>query len=155
MSDIRPATPDDLPLLASRLHSLPLFVRYGHTPAKLERMLMGAFERRERLLVYDADGPRGLAWFLTSGTLGMGGYLRLIAVDPEAHGRGTGSRLLEAFERETFATCAHAFLLVSDFNRDAQRFYERHGYARVGALAGLVLPDVAEVLYWKRRPPPA
>ncbi len=45
---------------------------------------------------------------------------------------------------------AHAFLLVSDFNEDAQRFYEREGYLRVGPLPGLVLPDVAELLYWKR-----
>jgi ribosomal protein S18 acetylase RimI-like enzyme len=153
MSHIRPATPNDLPLLASRLHRLPLFLRYGHTAAKLERMLAGALERHERLLVDDSDGPRGLAWFMTSGTLGIGGYLRLIAVDPEVHGRGAGGRLLEAFETETFAASAHAFLLVSDFNSDAQRFYERHGYIRAGTLPGLVLADVAEIIYWKRRPP--
>ena len=40
--------------------------------------------------------------------------------------------------------------LVSDFNTDAQHFYERHGYVRAGALAGLVLPDVTELIYWKR-----
>ncbi len=39
---------------------------------------------------------------------------------------------------------------MSDFNAGAQRFYERHGYVRAGALDGLVLPGVAELLYWKR-----
>jgi ribosomal protein S18 acetylase RimI-like enzyme len=58
--------------------------------------------------------------------------------------------LLHAFEEETARASAHAFLLVSDFNEGAQRFYEREGYVRVGALPGLVLPDVAEVLYWRR-----
>jgi ribosomal protein S18 acetylase RimI-like enzyme len=151
MPAIRPATSDDLAPLADRLHGLPLFLRYGHTPERLLKMLRSALERGEQLLVYDADGPRGLAWFLVAGTLGVGGYLRLIAVDPTWHGKGTGSALLEAFEAETFASSAHAFLLVSDFNSGAQRFYERHGYQKVGALPGLVLPDVAEVIYWKRR----
>ncbi|MBI5509294.1 MAG: GNAT family N-acetyltransferase [Deltaproteobacteria bacterium] len=153
MSTIRPALLADLPLLAARLSPLPLFTRYGHTATRLEQLLGGALGRGEQLLVIDADGPRGMAWFLTSGTLGIGGYLRLIAVDPTFQNRGTGAALLAAFETHTFAKSAHAFLLVSDFNDGAQRFYERHGYVRVGALAGLVLPEVNELLYWKRRPP--
>ncbi len=63
---------------------------------------------------------------------------------------GAGTRLLRAFEAEVARESRHAFLLVSDFNQGAQRFYQRHGYARVGALPGLVLPDVAELIYWKR-----
>ena len=93
---------------------------------------------------------RGLAWFLREGTLALGGYLKLIAMLPGAEGKGAGALLLAAFEAEVSKRSAHAFLLVSDFNDGAQRFYERHGYARVGPLPGLVLPDVAEVLYWKR-----
>jgi GNAT superfamily N-acetyltransferase len=80
----------------------------------------------------------------------MGGYLRLLAVLEGAQGGGAGAALLAAFEAEVAKASAHAFLLVSDFNGGAQRFYLRHGYARVGALPGLVLPDVAELLFWKR-----
>lgn len=153
---IRPLDETDLPALAPALAALPLMARYGRTPEKLEAALRAARARGEGLLVAEEGGRlAGLAWFLREGTLGMGGYLRLIAVLGEGQGRGTGAALLAAFEAEVATASAHAFLLVSDFNAGAQRFYERHGYARVGALAGLVLPDVGEVLYWKRlRPPP-
>jgi ribosomal protein S18 acetylase RimI-like enzyme len=80
----------------------------------------------------------------------MGGYLRLIAIGEGAQGGGAGAALLAAFEAEVSRVSRHAFLLVSDFNVPAQRFYERRGYARVGALPGLVLPEVAELVYWKR-----
>ncbi len=116
-----------------------------------EEPLAAAHARGERLLAADEGGAiRGLAWFLTQGTLALGGYLRLIAMLEGAEGKGAGAALLAAFEAETAKESRHAFLLVSDFNEGAQRFYERHGYARVGALSGLVLADVAEVLYWKR-----
>jgi ribosomal protein S18 acetylase RimI-like enzyme len=100
-----------------------------------------------------AEGPvglLGLCWFLPAGTLALGGYLRLLAVVGEAQDAGVGGELLRAFEAEVGRASRHAFLLVSDFNHGAQRFYERHGYARVGAIPGLVLPDVAELVYWRR-----
>ncbi len=147
---IRELRPADLAPLCAVLCRLPLLQRYGHTPAGLAERLRAAGERGERLLVAETTGPIGLGWFSRDGTLGVGGYLRLIAVAEPA--RGTGAALLAAFEREVFAASAHAFLLVSDFNQDAQRFYERHGYQRVGALPGLVLADVSELIYWKRRP---
>jgi len=126
-------------------------VRYRRDAGALARALEAARVRGEGLLIAEEGGaPRGLAWFLPSGTLALGGYLRLIAVLPGAEGKGTGVALLRAFEAETARLSAHAFLLVSDFNEGAIRFYEREGYARVGAMPGLVLPEVAEVLYWKK-----
>ena len=148
---IRPLIADEIPFLAAKLAALPLMRRYGRDAAALARALDGARGRGEALLVAEEAGTlRGLAWFLPEGTLALGGYLRLIAVAPGEEGRGTGLALLRAFEAETARRSAHAFLLVSDFNAGAIRFYEREGYVRVGPLPGLVLPDVAELLYWKR-----
>jgi ribosomal protein S18 acetylase RimI-like enzyme len=148
---IRPLARAEIPALAAALAGLPLMVRYGRDAAALSRALEAASGRGEGLLVAEDGGVlRGLAWFLPAGTLALGGYLRLIAVAPGDEGRGTGLALLRAFEAETARQSAHAFLLVSDFNAGAIRFYEREGYARVGPLPGLVLPDVAELLYWKR-----
>lgn len=156
---IRPLAEPDLPALARGLAALPLMARYGRTAERLEASLRAALGRGEGLLVAEDGGAvLGLAWFLPAGTLALGGYLRLIAVldgRPGEEGapntrRGVGAALLAAFEAEVARTSAHAFLLVSDFNERAQAFYARHGWARVGALPGLVLPDVGEVLYWKR-----
>jgi ribosomal protein S18 acetylase RimI-like enzyme len=149
--NVRPIDPAEVPAIAAGLAGLPLMVRYGRDAPALARALEAARARGEGLLVAEEGGAaRGVAWFLTSGTLALGGYLRLIAVLPGASRKGTGVALLRAFEAETARVSPNAFLLVSDFNEGAIRFYEREGYARVGAMPGLVLPDVAEVLYWKR-----
>jgi GNAT superfamily N-acetyltransferase len=140
-----------VPRLAAALAQLPLLQRYGRSEATLAADLSRALERGERLLLEEVEGaPRGVCWLLTSGTFGMGGYLRLLAVIPGAHGQGVGATLLQAFEDEVGLVSRHAFLLVSDFNAGAQRFYERHGYQRIGALPGLVLPEVTELVYWKQ-----
>jgi len=148
---VRPLEAAEVPALAATLAQLPLLLRYGRDAARLESDLRAALGRGEGLLVAPGpSGPAGLCWYLPGGTLAMGGYLKLIAVAAGAHGAGLGAALLQAFESEVARGSRHAFLLVSDFNEGAQRFYERHGYARVGALPGLVLPGVAELLYWKR-----
>jgi len=148
---IRPLREADAAALASDLARLPLLVRYRRDATRIARDLAEASARGDGLLVEERDGGvRALAWFHRAGTLGVGGYLRLLAVAPEATGEGVGAALLLAFEAEVARESRHAFLLVSDFNDGAQRFYERHGYARVGAVPGLVLPDVSELVYWKR-----
>jgi GNAT superfamily N-acetyltransferase len=148
---VRPLSAEDVPALAAALAPLPLMARYGRTEAALARDLAAALARGEGLLAWEAGGaPRGLAWFLRGGTFGLGAYLRLIALAEGAQGGGAGAALLAAYEAEAAQAGRHGFLLVSDFNADAQRFYERHGWSRVGAIPGLVLPDVAELVYWKR-----
>ncbi len=148
---IRPLTAADLPALAGGLADLPLLRRYGRSAQKLLATLEEGLARGDGFLVAEEGGaPAGLAWFLTSGTLAMGGYLRLLAVLGPFQGRGVGARLLAAYERETARASAHSFLLTSGWNADAQRFYERAGYRRVGALPSLVVQGEDVVLYWKR-----
>jgi len=148
---LRPIHDDDVPPLAAGLARLPLMERYRRSAEKLEADVRAAIARGDGLIAAEAGGElAGICWFLHHGTLGMGGYLRLIAVLDGAQGRGAGAALLSAYEAEVARGAAHAFLLVSDFNAPAQRFYERHGWSRVGAIPKLVLPDVDELVYWKR-----
>jgi ribosomal protein S18 acetylase RimI-like enzyme len=148
---IRPLARGDLAPLAAGLAELPLLRRYGRSAAKLQGTLEAALERGEGLLVAEEQGRvQGLAWFLTSGTLALGGYLRLLAVLTPAQNKGLGAALLAAWEAETLHQSGHAFLLASVDNRAAHRFYERHGYLRIGVLPALVLPGEDEVLFWKR-----
>ena len=148
---IRPLTAADLPPLAAGLADLPLLRRYDRSAEKLQGTLEAARARGEGLLVADEAGaPAGLAWFLTSGTLALGGYLRLLAVLDGFQGRGLGAQLLAAYEAETARTSAHSFLLTSRSNAGAQRFYERFGYRRVGLLPSLVVEGEDEALFWKR-----
>ncbi len=148
---IRPLAAADVPVLAAGLADLPLLRRYGRSAHKLEATLEAAMARGEGLLVADEAGaPAGLAWVLTSGTLALGGYLRLLAVLEPYQGRGLGAQLLAAYEAEAARASAHSFLLTSHSNAGAQRFYERFGYRRVGLLPSLVVEGEDEALYWKR-----
>ena len=153
MGSIRVATTSDVHELAVSVSPLPLLARYGQTASRLEQALGAALVRGDGILVYDDGKLRGFAWYLSSGTFGAGAYLKLLAVSPEAQRSGIGAALLCGYESAAFATSAHAFLLVSDFNLEAQRFYQRHGYRHVGALPAFVLPDVSELIYWKPRQP--
>lgn len=148
---IRALRPADCEALAAGIAKLPLMQRYARSESALAADFQAAYERGEHLFVWDAgNGPEGVLWFFPTGNFAMGGYLRLIAMAPGSTAKGAGAQLLAEFERQVGAQSRHAFLLVSDFNVDAHRFYEKHGYVKVGALPKLVRPDVDELIYWKR-----
>ena len=149
---IRPATPEDLPALAQALAPLALFKAYGLDAAALTARFQGALERGEGLLLAtDERGPAGVCWFLARGTFGTGAYLRTLALREDRQGSGLGARLLEAYEAACAQPSGGYFLLTSDFNEGAQRFYQRHGYQPVGQLPGFAVPGVTERVYWKPR----
>jgi len=149
---VRPARPEDFPALARELETLPLFRRYGTTAAQFEASWLKAMGAGEGLWVAERAGEAaGLCWFLQPGAFGRGAYLRTLALTAGAQRGGLGKALLDVYERETASATGGWFLLVSDFNGDAQRFYARHGYHQVGRLDGFVLPEIAELLFWKPR----
>ena len=84
---------------------------------------------------------------IARGAFGRSAYLRMIGAQPGYAGGGVGAALLAGAES---TAGDQLFLLVSDFNADAQRFYLRHGYTQIGAIPGFVLPDVDELIFWKR-----
>lgn len=153
MIAIRPARGDDLEPLAQAIARLPLFLRYRASQTTLQQRWKEALAREDGFLVAEEDGARvGFCWFHRRGTFASGAYLRTIAVTEGTQGRGVGLLLLEAFEEAADDPPGGYFLLTSDFNQPAQRFYLRNGYRRVGELPGFALDEVTEVIFWKPRP---
>jgi len=156
MNELQIKTPsaDDLVSLGARLAPLPLFVAYGANAETLSRRWIEGQKKGEGLLV--ASGPEGLlglCWFLKGGTFSTGAYLRTLAVVPQSHSRGVGAALLQAYEQACDEPAGGWFLLASDFNGGAHRFYARHGYAPVGRLPDFAKKGIVEHIYWKAPPP--
>ena len=102
---------------------------------------------RERYLA-EVSGKR--AGFLMVSMQGaFVGYVQLLGVAAEFRGRGVGKALIEFAERRIFRETPNVFICVSDFNRDAQRFYARMGYERVGELRDFIVAGYSELLLRK------
>ncbi len=150
---VRPMIASDIPLLAAWTVELPLMQRYRLTVERASQQFETALVQQDILLVADVgdnESACGFAWCLPKGGFGRSVYLRLIGVRPDRARAGIGAALLGAAEQAAIAVKSDLLLLVSDFNTDAQRFYQRQGYTQVGALPGYVLPEVSELIYWKQ-----
>ncbi|MCA0455059.1 MAG: GNAT family N-acetyltransferase [Chloroflexi bacterium] len=148
---VRPMTARDIPATAAWLVELPLMQRYNLTVERARQQFETALVQADILLVADVGGDSacGFVWCLPKGAFGRSVYLRLIGVRVDLSGAGVGAALLGAAEQAAVERKSDLVLLVSDFNTDAQRFYQRQGYTQAGALPGYVLPDVSELIYWK------
>ena len=150
-TSIRPMIAGDIPILAAWMTETTLWRRYGLTVERATANFEAALTGGDWLLTADGnDVAQGFAWAIPKGTFGRSPYLRLIGVHPDAVGSGIGAGLLGAIERMAVEVSNDLFLLVSDFNRDAQRFYQKHGYQEIGSIPGYVLPDVTELIFRKR-----
>ncbi|TAK94830.1 MAG: GNAT family N-acetyltransferase [Verrucomicrobia bacterium] len=81
------------------------------------------------------------------------GYIQLLAVHPDWRSRGIGTRIIQFAEERIFRISPNVFLCVSSFNLEAQKFYERLGYRRVGELPDFVVNGFSEFLMRKTRGP--
>jgi ribosomal protein S18 acetylase RimI-like enzyme len=142
----------DIPLVVDWMVSVPLWLRYQVDKHSARTRFEQAIQQGDMLLVADCGVESravGFVWCLQQGAFGLSAYIRLIGVRPDHTAHGIGATLLEYTERQALEYAKDMFLLVSDFNVDAQRFYRRHGYTQVGAIPGYVLPDVTELIFRK------
>lgn len=111
--------------------------------------------KRPRAELFIAREGRRRLGFILLDPYGMASspYICSVAVEERERGRGIGSRLVRFAERR-FAGRRHIFLLVSSFNRLAQRLYRRLGYRRVAVLKNYVAKGHSEWLLEKRLRPP-
>jgi len=82
----------------------------------------------------------------------LGTFIALLAVRPQAAGRGVGRALVERVARQTFARRRWLYVSSDSHNLAAARFYKKLGFARVARLPGLVCEDRVEILWRKQRP---
>jgi ribosomal protein S18 acetylase RimI-like enzyme len=95
----------------------------------------------------------GFLVFTPEPVFARGGYLRALGVSPSMRRQGIGLLLLTFAEKETARFSRNLYLCVSSFNRNAQTFYKKLGYARAGKLTDLIIPGASEYIYWKRLRP--
>ena len=78
----------------------------------------------------------------------LGGFIALLAVRPEAAGRGLGRALVAEIRRQVFSVAGKRWLYVSadSGNRSALAFYRKLGFSRVGRLPDLIRAGNTEVL---------
>ena len=132
-TNIRPFHPNDLPAVKAVIDATGLF------PSELlDAMVPNGTANDEEAgddpsfwLTWDEDGPAGVAYCapepMTSGTWN----LLLIAVHPERHGRGVGTRLTTHVEERLAARGERVLLVETSGTDDFERtrgFYRHLGY---------------------------
>lgn len=153
MSQIRPIELNDISYIAQWMSTVPLWQRYGLSIESITRQFQTAILGKTLISVIQIEEQEavvGFAWVSRQGAFGRSPYLKLIGIHPNFTGRRFGGQLLTSVEEDCKRFSDQLFLLVSDFNTDAQKFYKRRGYDHIGTIPNYVLPDVAELIYHKR-----
>lgn len=148
---ITPLAAQDIDPCAALMSSSMPWLRYGVREPDARALWTQALAQRASVFVARSeDRTLGFAWYIPAGAFGRGGYLKLLGVDASARGRGVGAALLAHIEQLALANDEpDLFLLVSDFNLAAQRFYLKAGYHHIGSIPGFVHPDIVELIYRK------
>ena len=98
---------------------------------------------------------QGVIWYQREGLFHAFPYLHMIAVRSDCRNGGVGTRLMDFFEQDSLTAGSNrmrikAFLLVSDHNHNAQRFYQSRGYEEIGCFESLFRKGVTERLLMKK-----
>jgi ribosomal protein S18 acetylase RimI-like enzyme len=96
------------------------------------------------------DEPVGFIVFTPEPVFARGGYIRAVGVAPGMRRQGIGMHLLAFAEQKISRNSRNAYLCVSSFNRQGQKFYKDQGYIRVGKVPGLIRPEASEYIFWKK-----
>lgn len=147
---IKPLFSVDIGICTEIICSSVLAEKYGYIKENINNMLLKALENKEKIFIANIDKDIvGLIWFDTKGTFTVAPYLKLIVIDERYKGNNIGSTLLDFYENECKETKKHYFLLVSDFNINAIKFYERKGYKQIGTIPSFVKKNINEIIMLK------
>jgi len=91
-------------------------------------------DQLQSLLAWDGEAPVGAATFHVAD-----GGCELMSINATVDGKGVGSLLLAAVEEAARAAgCRRVWLITSNDNLDALRFYQRKGYRLVAVHSGAI-----------------
>lgn len=132
---IRPAMPQDVPLLCDLIRDLAVYEKLEHecrvSPGGLHAALFGPSPSAKALVGELSGVPEGFALYFTNFSTFLakpGIYLEDLFVRPHARGSGLGKSLLSTLARIAVEQgCGRVEWSVLDWNEPAIGFYKRLG----------------------------
>lgn len=144
---IRAMQKDDIAKLVSWLLESPLWQRYKLNQKIAANNFQKALKTDDELIVaLSEDEICGFAWLQPNAFLKRSPYLKMIGVKQGYQSLGIGYKLISYLEQDK----NELFLLVSNFNISAQKFYKKQGYKQIGTIPNYILGDVDELIFYKR-----
>jgi ribosomal protein S18 acetylase RimI-like enzyme len=122
----------------------------GYQRANLGRYLRRMARAKQVLVAEEKGNILGIVVHQPDFLLGR--FIALLAVRPEAGGRGLGRALVARIEQETFKTRRWLYVSSDSANLPAARFYKKLGFTRAARLPGLITDRRTEILWRKPRP---
>ena len=116
--------------------------------ADLEKMIS---KKQVYVVKNKNDQCIGFMGIINNGCFHKFSYLATLAVKRRYRSKGIGEALVNKFETIGFKRADRVFILVSDFNKKAQKFYRKLGYKEVGNISDLFKTGVSENLLVKYR----
>ena len=116
--------------------------------AALEKMIS---KKQVYVATNKNDKCIGFMGIINNGCFHKFTYLVTLAVKKNYRKKGIGEALVSKFETIGFKRADRVFILVSDFNKIAQKFYRKLGYKKVGNIPDLFKAGISENLLVKYR----
>lgn len=148
---IRATLSSDIPHIAKILSTSDAWTCYGIT-YEIAKQLLETMPDDSFVAVIDND----IVGFITlriDGVGNIGSYIRMVVVAEPYRGKSIGSKLVEYISNIAFQKTQNLFLICSEGNDMARRFYEKIGFTQVGVLTDLVVKGHHEILYRKTTGP--
>lgn len=124
--------------------------RYFQSEGRARKSLEEGINKGEIYIAIDNNNScKGFIWIILNGAFHSFPYIHMISVKSESRGQGIGKILLNFAEGFCCENYPKLFLLVSDFNWDAKRFYEIMGYCEVCDIPNLYRYGITECLMMK------
>lgn len=147
---ILPGTVEHLSDCIEALRNSDLGEVYFHPEDELRAGFSEGFSNGEIFVALDESNRcLGYIWVALRGAFYGFPYCRNIAVKKNWRGKGIGTALLKYYEKMGFKDSNRLFILVSDFNIEAKKLYERLGYKPVGVIPNLFKTGVSEQILVK------
>ena len=149
---IREAVKSDLRHCAEILSDCLMWDRYGRSFEDALSFFSVEYETGSEVWVFEENGTvLGYLVLIPRGMMGEFPFVRALGVLRNRRGTGIGSQLLEFAEERMFRLKQYLFMMVSDFNNDAQRLYYRLGFEKIGEIPDYKKEGIAEYVLVKRK----
>jgi [ribosomal protein S18]-alanine N-acetyltransferase len=145
--NIKPATADEKQWAAALLSSSEPWITLGIT---YEKCLKTCHDPEFSLFIAHIEQTPCGVMILDPRGLAGSPYIKSVAVSGEYRNRKIGAALLAYTEELCRRQSRFLFLCVSSFNTQAQKFYEYHGFVRVGELKDYIVEGKSEIIMYKR-----